>query len=167
MPKQQLTLFVVTSILPETEEFRIRMNISGSSPGLMTWSFHQDTELLRGTSSSLVQPPRGWRCRTGFLNPLSTICLLQLFINKACPLCTGFLSWNANTASALNSRNLALSWPGHLYIPSNQPVTAVIDHPDVRMTIIEHSKLPGTSFLLLVFIELWVSYDGFWSPIVA
>ena len=53
----------------------------------------------------------------------------------------------------------------HLYIPSNQPVTAVIDHPDIRMNIIEHSKLPRTSFLLLVFIELWVFYDGSWSPI--
>merc|ERR1719347_2459446 len=55
----------------------------------------------------------------------------------------------------------------HLHIPSRQPVTTILDHLDIRMTIIEHSKLSGTSFLLPVFIELWLSYDGFWFPLVA
>ena len=35
------------------------------------------------------------------------------------------------------------------------------------MTIIEHSKLPGTSFLLPVFIEFRISDDGFCHSIVS
>ena len=80
MHRQQTTLSVVTSILQETEEFRMRymtvlsnlnsysvysrMAISGSSPDLMTWSFHQDIEL------DLLKLSLHWLSMMLFLNLL-------------------------------------------------------------------------------------------------
>ena len=55
---------------------------------------------LSGASSSLVQPPRGCSKSTGFLKPFSRRMRRVSFMSSACPLCIGFRSWKANTASA-------------------------------------------------------------------
>ena len=52
-------------------------------------------------------------------------------------------------------------------LSSSQPVSTVVDHLDVRVTIIEQSKLPGTCFLLPVLIELRISDDGFFHSVVS
>ena len=59
----------------------------------------------KGTSSAFVKPPKGCSNRIGFLHPISKSRLRVSFINKACPLCTGFLNWKAKTASAWRLSN--------------------------------------------------------------
>lgn len=54
----------------------------------------------RGTSSSLVHPPRGCKSSVGFLYPFSSMRLLVSCISNACPLWIGLRSWKAKTASA-------------------------------------------------------------------
>ena len=65
-----------------------------------------------GTSSSLVQPPRGWSSRTGLLKPRSSRACRVYCIKRACPLWTGFLSWKAKTASAPKLKNFRCSSVG-------------------------------------------------------
>ena len=68
------------------------------------WSFTQFTNLCckikhtsKGTSSSFVHPPNGWRRSTGLLQPRSsTSWRLQSCIRSAWPLWTGFLSCKQN-----------------------------------------------------------------------
>ena len=63
----------------------------------------------RGTSSSLVQPPRGWSRRTGCLQPLSRSRRRVSCINRAWPLWTGLRNWNANTASGKGKQTCNVS----------------------------------------------------------
>ena len=80
--------------------------------------------VARGTSSSLVHPPRGCNSRTGRLYPLDSNwrlgfvlagCNLQQIylqsdIRRACPLWIGLRSWKAKTASAFSSLNRSRNW---------------------------------------------------------
>merc|ERR1711892_603939 len=51
--------------------------------------------------------------------------------------------------------------PQDLQFSSHKPVSTCFYHCDVRMAFVVQSKLTGTSFLLPVFIEFWVTENSF------
>lgn len=91
-------------------------NISVPKGNVLRWQTYTFSccfiRQLSGTSSAFVYPPNGWSKRMGFLNPISSNLRRVSVISKAWPLCTGFRSWNANTASALRLWNSSRSSAG-------------------------------------------------------